>query len=120
MRGQAARKLSPWRLRFDIVVVAGFARMVCLGREGRLSPELHMFLYDRYWRLGKWHEARGRARRAQALKSRALHHWEETGYDGPPFAAALAMPVPLPPSGEGGRAPKRGPMDSVCALRARA
>jgi hypothetical protein len=97
MRQSASTTLSPWRLRCEIVFVAGLARLVFIGREVQLSPDFHMFLYDRYWRLAKWHEARGRARRSQALKARALRHWEETGSDGPPFAAALAMPVPLPP-----------------------
>ncbi len=97
MRQRTAETVSPWRLRYDIGLVTGLARVVFLGREVQLSPEFHMFLYDRYWRLAKWHEAKGHAKRSRVLKSRALRHWEETGYDRPPPAVALAMPIPMPP-----------------------
>jgi hypothetical protein len=97
MKRAAAATMSPWRLRCEIVFVTGLARLVFAGQSVQLSPEFHVFLYDRYWRLAKWHEARGRTRRSHVLKTRALSHWEQTDYDGPPFAGALAMPIPMPP-----------------------
>ena len=84
-------------MRYDIGVVKTCAFVAGISREIRLAPEIHVFLYDRYWRLAKWHEARGHARRARTLKARALHHWAQAGYDEPPPAVALAMPIPLPP-----------------------
>ena len=89
---------SPWKLRYDI----GFVRTVIWfsGVASHAQPltETHLLLYDRYWRLSVWHETHGRARRSEKLKTIALRHWEASGYDEPPPAVALAMPIPRPPS----------------------
>jgi len=66
------------------------------GRKRPLKPEVHLFFYDRYWRLSQHCERQGRDRRARRLLRKAMHHFELSGFDGPPFAAALAMPLPRP------------------------
>jgi hypothetical protein len=62
-----------------------------------LAPEVHLYFYDRYWRLALHHERRGHREKARRLRVKAAEHYAHTGHDGPPFAAALAMPVPRPP-----------------------
>ena len=62
-----------------------------------LNPEIHLYLYDRYWRLARYHERRGNRQKARRLRAKAAEHYRHTGHDGPPFAVALAMPVPRPP-----------------------
>ena len=89
---------SPWRLRCDIAFAKVVIWFAGVGQREKLSPEAHVFLYDRYWRLAKWHELRGRNGASRRLKTVALFHWDASGYDDPPPAAALAMPVPYPPS----------------------
>jgi|SRR5712692_5263130 len=87
---------TSWQLRYDIAFVRFIAWLVRLTHGGQLSPQTHFYLYDRYWRLAKCHEAWGHPKRAETLKSVALGHWEASGYDEPPPSAALAMPVPRP------------------------
>ena len=59
-----------------------------------MRPEVHLYLYDRYWRLAVHHERQGKLYRAAILRAQAEKHYREAGHDGPPFAAALAMPRP--------------------------
>jgi hypothetical protein len=57
---------------------------------------VHLYFYDRYWRLAHWYEEHGNKRRAIRLLAKAEDHYRRSDHDGPPFAAALAMPVPRP------------------------
>jgi hypothetical protein len=43
---------------------------------------------------GPW---RGNRQKARWLREKAAEHYAQMGPDGPPFAVALAMPVPRPP-----------------------
>jgi hypothetical protein len=83
-------------LRADLATAHG---LLWLARApgAELHPEVHLYLYDRYWRLARYHERRGNKQKALRLRAKAAEHWRHTGDDGPPFAVALAMPVPRPP-----------------------
>ena len=66
-----------------------------VGRDADLTPEAHWFFADRYRRLAESHRKRGRAAKAARLEARAeAHHRAGGGTDGPPYAAAMAMPRP--------------------------
>ena len=66
-----------------------------VGRDSELTPEAHSFFADRYGRLAASHGRRGRLEKAARLRARADHHLQAAGgSDGPPYAAAMAMPRP--------------------------
>ena len=65
-----------------------------VGRDAELTPEAHLFFFDRYCRLAEYHRVRGRAGKAARLQARADEHYDASGSDGPPYAAAMAMPRP--------------------------
>lgn len=85
---------SAWRLRADLLSAKGLLWIAGAGRSGDPSPQVHLYLYDRYWRLAVVMERKGRASRAAAYRARAVEHYRLSGHDGPPFAAALALPRP--------------------------
>ena len=61
------------------------------------KPEVHRFMFDRYWRLADHHDRRGAERRAARLRALAEYHYRAGGLDDPPPAVAVAMPVPVRP-----------------------
>jgi len=64
------------------------------GRDGELTPDAHLYFFDRYSRLAEWHRARGHFAKARRLETKAeMHHVRDSG-GGPPYAAAMAMPRP--------------------------
>jgi hypothetical protein len=65
-----------------------------VGRNAELTPEAHLFFFDRYQRLAHYHRVRGRAAKAQRLQAKADEHYHAGGGDGPPYAAAMARPRP--------------------------
>jgi hypothetical protein len=85
---------SAWRLRAELLSTRALLWVAGAGRWGEAKPEVHLYLYDRYWRLAMHYERQGRLSRAAVLRAKAEHHYRESGHDGPPFAAALAMPRP--------------------------
>jgi hypothetical protein len=88
---------SPWRLRSDLAWAHGllwFARSGSGGREP--LPEVHLFLAKSYSALAAYHVGRGSMDRARRLSEKAAWHYRRAGYDDPPAAAAMAMPVPRP------------------------
>jgi len=86
-----------WRLRVDVLSTHALLWLAGAGRTGEPVPEVHLYLYDRYWRLAKYYERRGNARKAAAMRSKAEVHYHDSGHDGPPFAA-VAMQRPARPS----------------------
>ncbi len=90
------RVQTPWQLRADLASARFLLWVASAGRSGELRPEVHLYLYDRYWRLAIHYEQRGKTRRARQLRIKAERHFQLSGHDGPPFAAAMAMPVPRP------------------------
>src|SRR5262249_45194585 len=93
---QSESKDRPWRLRADLLTTHGLLWVTRAGRGYELKPEVHLYFYDRYWRLAQYHERRGAKKKAIRLRAKAEAHYRRSGHDGPPFAAALAMPVPRP------------------------
>ena len=95
MKTQIPQAESSLLLAADLVsakVLVWFARV---GRDGELTPEAHSFFADRYQRLAESHRRRGHLEKAERLRVKANHHLEAAGgTDGPPYAAALAMPRP--------------------------
>jgi hypothetical protein len=63
-----------WRWRADLITTLPLLWIASRGGLHEPPPAVHLYLHDRYFRLAEHHCRRG-----------------------PPFAAALAMPVPRPP-----------------------
>ena len=82
---------SVWTLNADIVSARVLVWVASVGREGELTPEAHQYFCDRYRRLAGCYRRRGWMAAAERARARADEHCED---DGPPFAAAMAMPRP--------------------------
>lgn len=94
MDPQEAAGVSPWRVRLDLLSANILLWIASAGRTDELRPEVHLFLYDRYWRLSTYYEQRCDPERAARYRTRARHHYDCSGHEGPPFSAAASMPVP--------------------------
>jgi hypothetical protein len=82
-----------------------------------LTPEAHAYFADRYQRLAESHRSRGRLAKAARLQSKAEEHQHAAGgADGPPYAAAMAMPVPRPKIFTDARGRRVGPRDPKDAV----
>jgi hypothetical protein len=90
-------KSGPWGLRTDLLTVHSLLWVAHVHSGGEPTPEVHLYLYDRYWRLAEYHKRRGHSKKASRLRVKAMMHYSRSGNDRPPSAAALAMPVPRPP-----------------------
>ena len=94
MKPQAGTE-SLWALRFDLLSAKALVWIASMGREADLTPEAHLYLFDRYRRLAELHRTRGRTAKALRLQAKAEAHYRAGGgEDGPPYAAAMAMPRP--------------------------
>jgi hypothetical protein len=82
---------SVWALKIDILSARVLVWVASAGREAELTPGAHAYFCDRYRRLAGYYRRRGRANAAAAAETKALEHCQD---DGPPFAAAMAMPRP--------------------------
>lgn len=85
---------SLWTLRFDLLSAKLLVWVASIGRDTDLRPETHLYFFDRYWRLAHVHTRRGQEARARVLRAKAEEHYRAGGGDGPPYAAAMAMPRP--------------------------
>src|SRR5712691_6965016 len=88
---------GPWELRGDLIITNAILWVAGAGRVGEPTPEVHLYLYDRYWRLADHYERRGNRKKASRLRVKAEAHYKHSGHTGPPFAAAMAMPRPRSP-----------------------
>ena len=88
---------SPAQLRLDVLWAKGLLWLASSGRLATPRPEVHRYLYDRYWRLAAHHERRGATRRAERLHSLAGFHYRAAGMNEPPPAVAVALPAPQRP-----------------------
>lgn len=66
------------------------------GRNYELLDS-HLFFFDRYSDLADYHRAKGRIAKADRLAAIAQAHYQAVPDDEPPDAAAMAIPVPVPP-----------------------
>jgi len=85
---------STARLTVDLVTARVLVWLALVGRDADLTPESHLYFFDRYGRLAECHRRLGHTDRARRLKQKAAQHYRLAGGDGPPYAAALAMPPP--------------------------
>jgi hypothetical protein len=88
---------SALSLRLDIVVgrlLVWLSHARTLNDDEEPTAETHLFFFDRYQKLADHHRRRGHLARARRLQAKADEHWELSGGDGPPFAAAMGMPRP--------------------------
>jgi hypothetical protein len=84
-----AMSASHLRLCLDVASVEALVWVATFGRDADLTPEVHRHLFDRYSRLADYHRQRGHIEKARRFRMKADdHHFD----DGPPYAAALAMP----------------------------
>jgi hypothetical protein len=90
------RRDSAWSLSLDLWSAKVLIWLASVGRDAELTPEAHRFLFDRYQRLARCQEARGRRAKARRLQAKADQHYIPGRDDGPPYAAAVAMPRPRP------------------------
>ena len=86
---------SLWLLSADLASAKVLVWFASVGRDAELTPEAHAYFADRYQRLAESHRKRGRIAKAARLRARAEEHRDAAGGpDGPPYAAAMAMPRP--------------------------
>jgi hypothetical protein len=87
----------------DLLSAKVLVWVASVGRDAELTPEAHTYFFDRYRRLAHYHRTHGRARLAKRAETRADEHYRAAGGihgpaggrpDGPPYAAAMAMPRP--------------------------
>ena len=85
---------SRWRLMADVLSAKLLVWIARFGRDAELTREAHLFFADRYHRLSDIHRAQHNVAKADHLEAKAEEHDRAGGNDGPPFAAAMAMPRP--------------------------
>ena len=94
MNAKDPRVDSLFSLTADLLSAKALVWIASVGRDAELTPEAHLYFFDRYHRLAQYHRARGRSDRARRFQSKADEHYRAGGGDGPPYAAAMAMPRP--------------------------
>lgn len=86
---------SSLRLSVDLMSARVLVWFASVGRDAELTPEAHRYFADRYQRLAESHRRRGHLAKAARFQTKAEDHLEAAGGgDGPPYAAAMAMPRP--------------------------
>jgi hypothetical protein len=86
---------SAWKLRAELASAKVLIWAASLGRDAELSPETHLYLANRYDRLSHIQRVRGRHAKARRLARLAAEHYLAGGWNGPPYAAAMALPRPM-------------------------
>lgn len=82
-------------LSVDLLSAKVLVWIASVGRDAELTPDAHNYFFDRYRRLAQYHRARGRVERAKRFQTKSDEHYRAGGRgDGPPYAAAMAMPRP--------------------------
>jgi hypothetical protein len=88
------RPESLWSLTIDVFSAKFLVWISSVGRDVDLTPDAHRYFSDRYRRLAASHLARGDSAKAVRLQAQAEQHSSAGGGEGPPYAAAMAMPRP--------------------------
>ena len=78
----------------DLLSARVLVWIASVGRNAELTRDAHLYFADRYARLARLHRAAGHAGRSADLERKARAHLDSAGLDGPPFAAAMALPRP--------------------------
>ena len=85
---------SLYSLLLDLLSAKALVWIASVGGDADLTPEAHLYFFDRYRRLAQYHRARGSVAKAKRLQAKADEHYQAGGGDEPPYAAAMAMPRP--------------------------
>ena len=91
---------SHWSLSLDVASAKAIMWFTSFGRDAELTSELDARLFDRYTHLADCHRKRGHADKAKRFEAQAKKHRVDEPadgpppVDGPPYAAAMAMPRP--------------------------
>jgi hypothetical protein len=83
---------SRWSLSLDLLSGKALVWFATWGRDAELTRDAHRYFYDRYSRLSDYHRRHGHTRKALRFEAKAEQH--RVDGDGPPYAAAMAMPRP--------------------------
>src|SRR5687768_13517861 len=95
MRTHNSQRESLLLLSADLLSAKVLVWFASVGRDAELTPEAHSYFADRYHRLAEFHRTRSRTAKAARLQAKADdHQYAAGGTDGPPYAAAMAMPRP--------------------------
>jgi len=95
MKTKRTSQDSRWSLAADVLSARSLVWAASWGRDAELTPEAHIYFFDRYHRLAEWHRSRERLAKARHFQAKADEHYRAGGgVDGPPYAAAMAMPRP--------------------------
>ena len=78
----------------DLLSAKVLVWIASVGRDAELTRDANLYFANRYSRLARVHRARGRTGRASDLERKAREHLDAAGFDGPPCAAAMALPRP--------------------------
>ncbi|MBM4296822.1 MAG: hypothetical protein FJ143_03690 [Deltaproteobacteria bacterium] len=106
------------KLRVDLAVALALLMVAKAGRPGQPNPETCLYLGDRYHRLAEHHRKARRFKKSNRLRAKAKYYLALVGPGSgpePPYAAAMAMPVPKPPAFTTaiGRWPGKDPPDDA-------
>ena len=82
------------RLRAELVTAKILVWVARAGQDAELTPEAHLYFFDRYQRLANYHRRRGHEAQAERLQAKADEHAPSGGGTGPPYTAAMGMPRP--------------------------
>jgi len=83
----------PFFLWCDVLSAEALVWIGSRGQRSQLTSDAHRFFFDRYVRLAEHYSAGGKPGKARACEARAAEHGI-LDEDGPPYAAAMAMPRP--------------------------
>jgi hypothetical protein len=70
MNATAAPADSWLWLSADVLSARVLVWVVSAGRQAELTPEAHLFFFDRYQRLAQYHRVRGRVAKAHRLQAK--------------------------------------------------
>ena len=83
-----------WKLQAEILTARLLIWIGRVGRAADASREAHLYLAVHYDLLAHHYVRRCRYVKARRFACLAAEHYRAGGWDGPPYAAAMAMPVP--------------------------
>src|SRR5688572_17895676 len=85
---------SVFSLLLDVATARALVWVAKTGRDVDITDEAHLYFFDRYQRLADCYRQRGQQGRARQLEQKAAEHSLHGGWDGPPYAAAMALARP--------------------------